>query len=181
MCIRDRLKLNGRRSRGAVLDERDIVARIMRKENYLIGMINRDVVNTRLEPVSVLFKKDAWMTKSVQSNFDLAVFNWMFDEKFHVRKDFYDVEALRRRFKTLAVVNFFLCPFLAIFMTFYFVLHNAERFYHQPSAVGTREWSSVAFWRMREFNELPHFARWRLTAAHKYATRYVQQLSLIHI
>ena len=169
------LKLKGRRRRGAVLDERDIVARIMRKENYLIGMINRDVVNTRLEPVSVLFKKDAWMTKSVQSNFDLAVFNWMFDEKFHVRKDFYDVEALRRRFKTLAVVNFFLCPFLAIFMTFYFVLHNAERFYHQPSAVGTREWSSVAFWRMREFNELPHFARWRLTAAHKYATRYVQQ------
>lgn len=167
--------LTFRRKRGAVLDERDIVARIMRKENYLIGMVNRDVVNTRLEPVSILCKKDAWMTKSVQSNFDLAVFNWMFDEKFHVRKDFYDVEALRRRFKTLAVVNFFLSPFLAIFMTFYFVLHNAERFYHQPSAVGTREWSSIAFWKMREFNELPHFARWRLNAAHKYATRYVQQ------
>ena len=67
------------KERGAVLDERDIVARIMRKENYLIGMVNRDVVNTRLEPVSILCKKDAWMTKSVQSNFDLAVFNWMFD------------------------------------------------------------------------------------------------------
>ena len=168
------LRLN-RKGRNAVLDERDIVARIMRKENYLIGMINKDVVNTRLELLSILCKKDAWMTKSVQSNFDLAVFNWMFDEKFHVRKDFYDVEALRRRFKTLAVVNFFLSPFLAIFMTFYFVLHNAERFYHQPSAVGTREWSSIAFWKMREFNELPHFARWRLNAAHKYATRYVQQ------
>ena len=168
------LRLN-RKGRNAVLDERDIVARIMRKENYLIGMINKDVVNTRLELLSILCKKDAWLTKSVQSNFDLAVFNWMFDEKFHVRKDFYDVEALRRRFKTLAVVNFFLSPFLAIFMTFYFVLHNAERFYHQPSAVGTREWSSIGFWRMREFNELPHFARWRLTAAHKYATRYVSQ------
>ena len=51
--------LTFRRKRGAVLDERDIVARIMRKENYLIGMVNRDVVNTRLEPLSILCKKDA--------------------------------------------------------------------------------------------------------------------------
>jgi len=153
------------------LDERDIVARIMRKENYLIGMMNKDIVNTSLEPVM----KKNWMTKSVQINFEMAVFNGMFDDRFHVRRDFFDVEALRRRFKTLAILNAILSPFLAIFMTMYFVLHNAERFYHQPSTVGTREWSSIGFWRMREFNELPHFARHRASSAHKYATRYVSQ------
>jgi autophagy-related protein 9 len=41
------------------LDERDIVARIMRKENYLIGMMNKDIVNTSLEPVM----KKNWIDK----------------------------------------------------------------------------------------------------------------------
>jgi autophagy-related protein 9 len=43
------------------------------------------------------------------------------------------------------VLNLVLSPFLAIFMMMYFLLHNAEKFYHQPSSVGTRQWSSHAW------------------------------------
>jgi len=38
--------------------------------------------------------------------------------------------------------NFSLCRYIVMM---YFLLHNAEKFYHQPSSVGTRQWSSHAW------------------------------------
>jgi autophagy-related protein 9 len=104
-----------------------------------------------------------------------ALHNGMFDDDFSIRASFYDVAALRLRMRYLAVANLLLSPFLAIFMVMYFLLHNAEKFYHQPSSVGHRQWSTHAWWRLREFNELSHFTEHRLAAAHKPATRYVAQ------
>lgn len=41
-------------------------------------------------------------------------------------------------------------------------LQNAERLYHHPGSVGSRRWSGLARWLMRELNELPHYTahRW---------------------
>ena len=88
---------------------------------------------------------------------------------------FYDVTALRHRFRCLAVINAILSPFVAIFLSMYFVLSYAEKFYNTPSTVGARDWSSYAYWRMREFNELPHFTQQRLAAAYPHAKKYVAQ------
>jgi len=50
----------------------------------------------------------------------------------------YGVPSLLPTPRYLAVANLLLSPFLAIFMMMYFLLHNAEKFYHQPSSVGHR-------------------------------------------
>ena len=155
------------------LSEHDIVARILRKENYMMGMLNRGVLGLSLDVPGL--KGYTWLTKCVEWNIDWAVFNGMFDDDFSIRASFYDVAALRLRMRYLAVANMLLSPFLAIFMVMYFLLHNAEKFYHQPSSVGHRQWSTHAWWRLREFNELSHFTEHRLAAAHKPATRYVAQ------
>jgi len=155
------------------LNEHDIVARILRKENYLIGMVNRDVLNLRLDVPAL--RNHRWFTKVIEWNVDLAVFNGMFDERFAVKTSFYDVSALRYRFRCLAIINALLSPFVAIFLSMYFVLSYAEKFYNNPSAVGTREWTSYARWKMREFNELPHFTQHRLSAAYESANKYVGQ------
>lgn len=60
----------------------------------------------------------------------------------------------RRR---VAIANLLLAPFLLVFLIIYFFMRNAEKFYHQPSSAGARRWSSLAAWRLREFNELPHY------------------------
>ncbi len=67
--------------------------------------------------------------------------------------------------RRVAVANLLLAPFLLVFLLIYFFMRNAEKFYHQPSSAGARRWSSLAAWRLREFNELPHYlshrcARW---------------------
>lgn len=48
-----------------------------------------------------------------------------------------------------------------LFLLIYFFMRNAEKFYHHPSSIGARRWSGLAYWRMREFNELPHYIRHR--------------------
>ncbi len=59
--------------------------------------------------------------------------------------------------RLMAVVNLLLAPFVLVFLLIYFFMRNAEKFYHQPSSAGSRRWSSLAAWRLREFNELPHY------------------------
>ena len=61
----------------------------------------------------------------------------------------------------MAVVNLLLAPFVLVFLLIYFFMRNAEKFYHQPSSAGSRRWSSLAAWRLREFNELPHYLNHR--------------------
>lgn len=61
----------------------------------------------------------------------------------------------------MAICNLLVSPFLMVFLLIYFFMRNAEKFYHHPSSIGARRWSGLAFWRMREFNELPHYIRHR--------------------
>lgn len=65
----------------------------------------------------------------------------------------------------MALVNLLLSPFLLAFLLIYFFLRNAEKFYHHPSTIGARRWSSLAKWRLREFNELPHYINHRSVVA----------------
>ena len=129
------------------LNEHDIVARILRKENYLLGMLNREVIGLKLN--IPFFRNRVWLTKAVEWNLDWAIFNGMFDDDFSIRPSFYDVTALRLRMRYLAVVNLVLSPFIAIFLAMYFVMNNAERFYRHPGVVGQREWSTHAWWKLR--------------------------------
>jgi autophagy-related protein 9 len=179
------------------LNEHDIVARILREENYLLGMLNRDVLGLRFEtgpkrtdagrggggffvervPGVAAFRRRVWFTKTVEWNVRQAIFSGMFDDDFSIRPQFYDVDALRHRMRVLAAVNLVLSPFVAAFLVVFFLLHHVERFYHDPGSAGQRQWSTLARWQMREFNELPHFLDQRLKAAHRPATKYVAQFS----
>jgi Autophagy protein ATG9 len=57
-----------------------------------------------------------------------------------------------------------LAPFVFVFLAIHFFLRNAEQLYHHPSSVGARRWSPLARWRLREFNELPHYIDHRCLA-----------------
>ena len=61
----------------------------------------------------------------------------------------------------MAICNLLVSPFVMLFLLIYFFMRNAEKFYHHPSSIGARRWSGLAYWRMREFNELPHYIRHR--------------------
>lgn len=89
--------------------------------------------------------------------------------------------------RRMALCNLLVSPFLMVFLLIYFFLRNAEKFYHHPSSIGARRWSGLAFWRMREFNELPHYIRHR-SAAHcivlncvkRYTTHFLRCCDMLH-
>ncbi|GLC35368.1 hypothetical protein PLESTB_000572200 [Pleodorina starrii] len=200
------------------LDELYIVSRIMRKDNYLIAMINRNVLQLHLQPppdapaplrrvlaaaLSLVGGGGAgggsaagggsgggggggsgggrggfpppMLTKTLEWNLRWCILDHMFDDRFRIRPEFSDVAALKRRLRFVAVANLLLSPFLLMFLLAYFFMRNAERLYHHPAALGSRRWSGLAKWRIRELNELPHYLQHRLSASHPAALRYVAQ------
>jgi len=63
--------------------------------------------------------------------------------------------------RIMAILNLVVAPFVLVFLLIYFFMRNAEKFYHQPGSAGARRWSALAAWRLREFNELPHYLNHR--------------------
>ena len=157
------------------LNHHDIIGRIMRKDNYLIAMMNAGAVDLAVA-VPGYAGAGAHLTKTLEWNLRLCVLDFMFDGQFLLRRDFmYDVVGLRRRFRVLGIMNLCFSPFVLIFMITFFFLRNAEDFYHQPGSIGQRRWSELARWRFREFNEMPHLFERRLQHASKPASRFVDQ------
>ena len=84
-----------------------------------------------------------------------------------------DPAALAARSRRFALLNALAAPFaLALLFVLLFMRH-AERLYHHPSTAAAREWSRLARWRVREFNELPRALEKRLARSRSAAERYV--------
>lgn len=168
------------------LSAHDVVMRIMRKDNFLIGMLNKGVLAMpipRWVPGAgpVVHKANGtenrlMLTKTLEWTLNWCILQNMFDRNFSIRMDFINNPALLR--KRLIAVGFgmlILSPFLIIFMLVYFFLRHAEQFYNRPSTVASPRWSNLSRWLFREFNELDHLFKHRLNASIKHAIDYVKQ------
>lgn len=165
------------------LSAHDIVSRIMRKENYLIGLLNKGVLGLDLpswvpgaRPMLNHNNKRLVLTNMVEWSLNWCILQHMFDSNFLIHRDFTSNPArLRKRLVVLGVSMFLLSPFYVTFMFFYFLLRNAELFYHNPASMSSRRWSNLAEWSFREFNELEHMFKHRLNSSYKYAVEYLKQ------
>jgi len=158
------------------LNAHDIVARIMRKENYVIGMLNMGVLGLHL-PLPGL-RRRVLLTKTLEWNLYFCIFDFMFDESFRIRRGFKDVRALEARFRLVGAANLVVAPFTLVFMLSYFFLRNAEKCYRHPGTIGARGWSPYARWKMREFNEVPQQLNLRLDNSSESASKYVAQFQV---
>ena len=86
-----------------------------------------------------------------------------------------DPAALAARFRRAALLNVLAAPFAALFLSTWGFMRHAERFYHHPSSAAARRWSPLAYWALREVNELPHYVDHRLDGAAGAAEWYVSQ------
>lgn len=169
------------------LSAHDVVMRIMRRDNYLIGMVNKGVFAVPLPawvpgsgPVASRDRQGnerrLLLTKTLEWSLDWCVLQHMFDRNFLVRKDFVNnPRGLRRRLMAVGLAMLLLSPFLIIFMFVYFFLRHAEEFYHHPSSATSRRWSNLARWIFREFNEMDHLFSQRLNCSYKHAVEYMKQ------
>ncbi len=171
----------------------DIACRIMRRENFLIALINRRVLDLSLPRPAWLVStvvggsaaahatkevkpQEQFLTRNLEWSLHVCLLNDMFNEKFTLRRDFLTDEAgLRRRFVLVGMVQLALMPFLLVFMVIQFFLQNAQEWQQKKNYLGPRQWSPLAQWRFREYNEVPHLFERRLRASYPYALQYTRQ------
>ncbi|KAI5950627.1 ATG9 [Candida margitis] len=161
------------------LDAHDIANRIMRRDNYMIALINKDVLD-----LSVLFMDQKQsLTKTLEWNLKLCIDNFVFNQQGQINgsilKDYNRNQLAREltsRFKLAAMINVVLCPFIVVyFVLLYFFKYFNEYKSNPSSIVGVRQYTPYAEWKLREFNELPHFFQNRLQLSMTPANTYIDQ------
>lgn len=183
----------GRRlTRDTDLNHKNVVQRIMRKENYFIALVNERKVDISLPIIGtrMLTKTLEWNLSLMLdflfvgngSLYDLVRMRWLcrqsaehdVDPSFlNERKHEQLTRSLRRYVIFLGLANLVLAPFVLVYLLAYLVFRYGQELHENPGALlGARGWSPLAFWKMRLYNEVPALFRARMQAAYKPAEKY---------
>jgi autophagy-related protein 9 len=161
------------------LTEHDVVLRIMRKDNYMIGLINKNILDLRVPWwIAPFISERLFLTKSLEWSLSFCIMEYIFNDQFAISTLFLkDINGLRGRFVMVGLIHLALLPFMIIFMSISFFLQNAQSFHSNKAYLGPRQWSPLALWTFREFNELPHIFDERINKSISPANEYI---SLFH-
>lgn len=168
------------------LNAHDIANRIMRKENYFIALINKDVLDLSV-PVPLLFNSffsnKSVLTRTLEWNIKLCINNFIFNESGQVNATILKEASrnqlsleLSSRFKMAAIINLILCPFIVIYFVLLYFFRYFNEYKSNPSSIlALRQYTPWAEWKLREFNELSHFFIKRLHLSVGPANTYISQ------
>ncbi|EIN07043.1 APG9-domain-containing protein [Punctularia strigosozonata HHB-11173 SS5] len=173
----------------AKLDAHDIANRIMRQENYLIALFNKELLDLRVPLPRVLRRfitpeegKGRILTRALEWNLRFCLMEYLFDPSGKVRKVFTKsknravlIEGLRRRLVFMGILNAIFMPFIVLYLVMYSFFRYFEEYHKNPSSIGSRRYTPFAEWKFREFNELPHFFKTRLDESYPTANVYIAQ------
>lgn len=115
------------------LDAHDIANRLMRKENYLIAMINKDVLNFSL-PVPFMHGRQLF-SKTMEWYLHYGILDMAFNELGQVQQDFLRVdrrrilsEKLRQRLFFAGILNLLFAPVVLayVIIVYFFTYYNVS-------------------------------------------------------
>ncbi|PLB50239.1 autophagy protein Apg9 [Aspergillus steynii IBT 23096] len=162
------------------MDAHDIANRLMRKENYLIALVNKDILDLTL-PIPFLRNRQLF-SQTLEWNINLCIMDYVFNEQGQVRTLFLRdthrkalSEGLRRRFILAGIMNIFVAPFIVVYFLMHYFFRYFNEFKKNPSQIGSRQYTPLAEWKFREFNELWHLFERRLNMSYPFASRYIDQ------
>ena len=119
------------------------------KDNYFITLIDKDVL--KLE----------YLTKIMEWNIIFCILNSIFNNDIKFNPKFLNndpkfISSIQEKLKFIAILNFVFMPFIFIFLLFYYLFIYGEKFYSNPNYIITRNWTLMAKWKLRNYNELFH-------------------------
>jgi autophagy-related protein 9 len=162
------------------MDAHDIANRLMRKENYLIALFNKDILNLTL-PIP-FFRHRQLFSRTLEWNIHLCVMDYVFNSQGQVRPLFLKdthrkalSDGLRRRFIFAGTLNIFVAPFIVVYFLMHYFFQYFNEYQKNPAQIGSRQYNPLAEWKFREFNELWHLFQRRINMSYPFATRYINQ------
>ncbi|KAH6681235.1 autophagy protein Apg9-domain-containing protein [Plectosphaerella plurivora] len=162
------------------LDAVDIASRIMRKDNYLIALINKDTIDFSLP---IPFMRDRqFFSGTLQWWLYFSVIDLVFDLNGQVNQQFLKASSrgllsrkLRNRLVFAGLLNLLGSPFWVCHQVLIHLLSYYNEFKKDSGTLGDRRYTALAKWKFREFNELPHFFQERINMSYPFASRYMDQ------
>ncbi|KAI4864505.1 APG9-domain-containing protein [Hypoxylon rubiginosum] len=162
------------------LDAHDIANRLMRRENYIIALFNKDVLDLTA-PIPFLRNRQLF-SKSLEWTVQFGVLDLVFNEGGQVHQRVLKSDhrghlsrEMQTRFAFAAVMNLIFAPFLASALLIDFIFTYYNEFKTNTSSLGARHYTPLARWKFREFNELPHLFDERLNMSYPFAKHYIDQ------
>ncbi|KAF8567345.1 hypothetical protein P879_05652 [Paragonimus westermani] len=166
------------------LDELAIYHRILRHENYLVAMIDQDVLPVRF---NISSSQQPWMfvylPDSYLFNLRLLLFwtpwspfcqNWQLQAEYKEITRRHELAAhLTKMSRILGLLNLLFAPVILFAQLLVFICSNAERIRYQPASILGRRWSNYAHLYLRHYNELQHQFTVRLNLAYQPACDYL--------
>lgn len=164
------------------LDAVDIASRLMRRDNYLIALFNKEVLDGA---ISVPFFGDRYtFSETTRWHLNLAVMDYVFssgptgqfNEDFLKERNRRElVRKLKVRFLWVGVISIICAPFAVSFVLASYLFKYFTEYHKDPSQLSSRDFTMFAQWKFREFNELPHLFSRRRNMAYPYANLYLAQ------
>ncbi|UNI17332.1 autophagy protein atg9, variant 2 [Purpureocillium takamizusanense] len=162
------------------LDAHDIANRLMRKDNYLIAMINKDILKFSL-PLPFLRGRQLF-SKTMEWYLHYGIMDMAFNERGQVRQDFLRAdrrgllsEKLKQRLYFAGFLNLIFAPVMLAYVVIVYFFTYYHEYQKDPKLATARKYTALAEWKFREFNELPHIFYERLHMSFPFATRYIDQ------
>lgn len=168
-----------------LLTELDIYHRVLRFKNYLVALMNKQLLPVRFH--LPLIGEVVSLSRGMLFNIDFILFrgpgspfqnNWQLRDEFQVRSNQTELaQRLSKLILCVALANLLLSPVIFLWQLIYFSFSYANILRKEPSALGLRTWSNYGRLYLRHFNELDHELDARLNRAYKYADRYLSSFS----
>ncbi|KAL8853284.1 MAG: hypothetical protein Q9221_001896 [Calogaya cf. arnoldii] len=162
------------------MDAHDIANRLMRRDNYLIALFNKDVLDFGL-PLPFMRNRQ-WFSKTLEWNLSFCILDFVFDDHGQVRPIFLKdthrralSDGIRSRFLFAGFMNVICAPFIIIYFVMLYFFRYFNEYQKNPSQIGTRQYTPFAEWKFRQFNELLHLFQRRANMSYPFASRYIDQ------
>lgn len=166
------------------LDDLSIHHRILRHENYLIAMIDQDVLPMRFRLSSNESAiTHVYLPSGYLFNLRLLLFwtPWSpFCQNWQLQAEYKEITRrqelalhLSKMARVLGTLNLLFSPIILLAQLLVFVCSNAERIRYKPTSILGRRWSNYAHFYLRHYNELPHQFSLRISMAYESACQYL--------
>ncbi|KAJ9074391.1 autophagy protein atg9, variant 2 [Entomophthora muscae] len=170
------------------IDAYQVTQRIMRLDNYIIALINLKKLDLSYPLPSFLGGGglNFSLTRGLEWSLTVCLADAFFDPRGRLHRGILMREErshwagkLKRKLQFMGVINLLFGPFMVLYTICFVIFRYFEEYYKMPKNIGFRQYTILAKWQVREFNELPHYLRHRLDSSCDIADEYLDQFPRI--
>jgi autophagy-related protein 9 len=149
----------------------DIIARILRKENYMIGLISNNVIDLHVN-LPIIGKKN-FMTNYIYNNITECIMNFAFKKgEVDINSQFFNPSMFKMILIVYMIFQIVCIPAVLILKIIFWVFKNADNIKSSRN-ITSRIWSSNLQNLFKNYNELTHHFEHRINNSYIHTEKFV--------